>query len=101
MRTRQRQDNLDLLKAIAILMVLSLHVPLWNVDFIGTPSLGRALQYWESTEALDAETGKFRGLTAGGHTVDYGAGADAALVGEALMRAADRAAMLAALRRPV
>ena len=29
------------------------------------------------------------------------AGADAALVGEALMRAADRAAMLAALRRPV
>lgn len=29
------------------------------------------------------------------------AGADAALVGEALMRAADRAAMLAALRRPI
>ena len=45
MRTCQRQDNLDLLKAIAILMVLSLHVPLWNVDFINTPTLGRALQY--------------------------------------------------------
>ena len=42
-------------------------------------ALGRALQYWESTEALDAETGKFRGLTAGGHTVPYDAGADAVL----------------------
>ena len=42
-------------------------------------ALGRALRYWESAEALDAETGKFRGLTAGGHTVDYGAGADAVL----------------------
>ena len=42
---KKRLDNLDLIKAIGILMVLTLHVPLWNVDFIETPSLSRIIQY--------------------------------------------------------
>lgn len=41
----KRLDNLDLLKTVGILMVLSLHVPLWKYDFIDTPSVSRGLQY--------------------------------------------------------
>ena len=41
----QRVDNLDLMKAVGILMVLSLHVPLWNYDFFESPTVGRVIQY--------------------------------------------------------
>lgn len=42
----KRLDNIDLLKAISILMVISLHVPLWHVDFITQPTITRILQYF-------------------------------------------------------
>ena len=42
---QKRMDNLDLMKTLGILMVLSLHVPLWDVDFIATPTVSRAVQY--------------------------------------------------------
>lgn len=41
----KRMDGLDLMKALGILMVLSLHVPLWDVDFIVAPTISRAVQY--------------------------------------------------------
>ena len=42
---RKRLYNLDMIKAFGILMVLSLHVPLWNVDFMETRSISRVVQY--------------------------------------------------------
>lgn len=42
---RKRLDNLDLMKAMGILMVLSLHVPLWNVEFFEVRSVSRIIQY--------------------------------------------------------
>lgn len=45
MNEKVRIDGLDLLKAIAILMVISLHVPLWHIDFIDKNSQIRLLQY--------------------------------------------------------
>ena len=41
----QRKDNLDLLKAIGILLVVTLHVPLWSYNFIAEPSASHVLQY--------------------------------------------------------
>ena len=43
--TNKRLDNLDLIKAIGIVMVLSLHVPLWKYDFITIPKWTHVLQY--------------------------------------------------------
>lgn len=43
---------------------------------------GRALSYWESAEALNAETAKLKNMTAGAHSVAHGAGADAVLTEE-------------------
>lgn len=45
MQEKQRKDNLDLLKAIGILLVITLHVPLWSFDFIAEPSVSHVLQY--------------------------------------------------------
>ena len=54
MQTERRQlisdskvhyDNLDLIKTLAILAVLTLHVPLWRFDFIAAPSFGQVMQY--------------------------------------------------------
>ena len=41
----QHKDNLDLLKVIGILLVVTLHVPLWSFDFIAEPSVSHVLQY--------------------------------------------------------
>ena len=38
-------DNLDLIKTLAIMAVLTLHVPLWRFDFIAAPSFGQMMQY--------------------------------------------------------
>ena len=38
-------DNLDLIKTVAILAVLTLHVPLWRFDFIEAPAAGQVMQY--------------------------------------------------------
>ena len=43
---------------------------------------GRALSYWQSAEALNAETAKLKNMTAGAHSVAHGAGADAVLTEE-------------------
>ena len=40
-----RLDNLDLMKAAGILMVLTLHIPLWNTDFFSVPTISRKVQY--------------------------------------------------------
>ncbi len=45
MSDKKRLDNLDLLKAIGIVMVLSLHVPLLICDFFERNSAGRIIQY--------------------------------------------------------
>lgn len=43
---------------------------------------GRALSYWQSAEALNAETAKLKNMTAGAHSVTHGAGSDAVLTEE-------------------
>lgn len=43
--TKRRYDNLDLLKAIAMLMVVSLHIPVWCPDFITGSYLTALPQY--------------------------------------------------------
>lgn len=43
--TKKRMDNLDLLKAIGILMVITLHVPLWETDFVSEYDFSHILQY--------------------------------------------------------
>ena len=45
MEQTKRMDNLDLMKALGILMVITLHVPLWKPEFMETYSAGRLLQY--------------------------------------------------------
>ena len=45
MENKKRLDNLDLLKMIGIMMVLSLHVPLLLCDFFERNSAGRIIQY--------------------------------------------------------
>lgn len=42
---KKRIDGLDVLKALGICMVLSLHVPLWDPDFITNPNIVHILQY--------------------------------------------------------
>lgn len=42
---KKRIDGLDLMKAIGILMVVSLHVPLWQLDFISSPDWQHKIQY--------------------------------------------------------
>ena len=42
----KRIDSLDLLKAIAIMLVLALHVPLYHIDFIEQPTASRVFQYF-------------------------------------------------------
>ncbi|WP_423901137.1 acyltransferase [Eggerthia catenaformis] len=42
---KKRYDGLDLMKAIAILMVISLHIPLWHINFIEHRSITRMFQY--------------------------------------------------------
>jgi len=42
---KKRYDNLDLIKAMAICMVISLHVDLWKIDFIATSSFSQIIQY--------------------------------------------------------
>lgn len=42
---KKRLDNLDLMKALAILAVLTLHVEVWDTDFISHFSIGRLAQY--------------------------------------------------------
>ena len=41
----KRVDGIDLLKAIAIMMVVTLHIPLWQTDFITHPGFSCLLQY--------------------------------------------------------
>ena len=43
--TKKRYDGLDIIKAIAIMAVLSLHVPLWHIDFLESPGISHVLQY--------------------------------------------------------
>ena len=45
MEQTRRMDNLDLMKALGILMVITIHVPLWKPEFMETDSVGRLLQY--------------------------------------------------------
>lgn len=42
---KKRIDGLDVLKALGIFMVLSLHVPLCDPDFITSPNIVHILQY--------------------------------------------------------
>lgn len=42
---KKRIDGLDVLKALGICMVLTLHVPLWDPDFIANPNIVHVLQY--------------------------------------------------------
>lgn len=42
---KKRYDNLDLLKAFGIMAVVSLHVPLWNADFMGGGTRQQLCQY--------------------------------------------------------
>ncbi len=44
-KTKQKIFGLDLIKALAIISVISLHTGLWNVDFLTSRSLGSILQY--------------------------------------------------------
>lgn len=44
-QNKKRVDGLDLMKAIGILMVVSLHVPLWQPDFISSPDWQHKIQY--------------------------------------------------------
>lgn len=41
----KRIDNLDLMKAMGILMVISLHVPLWDPDFMLSYDMSHVMQY--------------------------------------------------------
>lgn len=41
----KRIDGLDIIKAVAILMVISLHVPLWNPNFMEYHTFATVLQY--------------------------------------------------------
>ena len=43
--TGRGKDGLDVLKALGICMVLSLHVPLCDPDFITSPNIVHILQY--------------------------------------------------------
>lgn len=43
--TTKRLDNLDLMKALAILAVVTLHTELWDTDFISHFSSGRIIMY--------------------------------------------------------
>lgn len=45
MENSKRFDNLDLMKALGILMVISLHVPLWNPDFMNQYDISHIVQY--------------------------------------------------------
>lgn len=45
MEQRKRMDNLDFMKAFGILMVISLHVPLWQPDFMLYYNVGSIIQY--------------------------------------------------------
>lgn len=45
MEQTKRMDNLDLMKALGILMVITIHVPLWKPEFMETDSVGRLVQY--------------------------------------------------------
>ena len=42
---KKRIDGLDVLKALGICMVLSLHVPLWDPDFITSSNIVHILRY--------------------------------------------------------
>ena len=44
-QTQKRIDGLDIMKAFAIMMVITLHIPLWHMDFITYPSGFVSLQY--------------------------------------------------------
>ena len=43
--SKKYYDNLDLIKALAILLVITLHLPLWYPDFITVPWTSRTIQY--------------------------------------------------------
>ena len=43
---KEYYDFIDLLKTIAIIMVIFLHIPVWNVDFIATNNISNIIQYW-------------------------------------------------------
>lgn len=45
MEQTKRMDNLDLMKALGILMVITIHVPLRKPEFMETDSVGRLVQY--------------------------------------------------------
>ena len=45
MEQTKRMDNLALMKALGILMVITIHVPLWKPEFMETDSVGRLVQY--------------------------------------------------------
>lgn len=45
MNNRKRYDNIDLLKFIAIFMVITLHVPLYFTDFIKTQNIENFIQF--------------------------------------------------------
>ena len=44
-KEKRYYDNVDLLKAVAILLVITLHLPLWYTDFITTPGSSRVIQF--------------------------------------------------------
>ena len=44
-KENKRIDGLDIMKAFAIMMVITLHIPLWHTDFITYPSGRVSLQY--------------------------------------------------------
>ena len=45
MNNKKRYDNIDLLKFIAIFMVITLHVPLYFTDFIKTQNIENFIQF--------------------------------------------------------
>ena len=42
---KKRYDNIDLLKCLSTLMVISLHIPLWSDNFIESSSIPQIIQY--------------------------------------------------------
>ena len=42
---KKRYDNLDLMKMIAIILVIILHTPLFDFDFIASPTISKKLSY--------------------------------------------------------
>lgn len=42
---KKRYANIDLLKTIAIFMVICLHSQVFNTDFIGNPKISSYVQY--------------------------------------------------------